>query len=173
MKQFELEAADQEANSDIKVRYEKATADVAQAALQKLQDANKGATGAVSAIEILRTKLELDKSRLGIERAKEELIASGLTAKAKKAEVGAAEVAVNRRLLMAAPGVVLVDEPELNCYPLPRDAAGRDEVLVGRIREDSSHDRGLALWISSDNLRKGAATNAVQIAESLVTKGWL
>jgi aspartate-semialdehyde dehydrogenase len=78
-----------------------------------------------------------------------------------------------RRLLMVAPGVILIDEPELKRYPLPRDAAGRDEVLVGRIREDSSHDRGLALWISSDNLRKGAATNAVQIAESLVTKGWL
>ena len=74
---------------------------------------------------------------------------------------------------MAAPGVVLVDEPELKRYPLPREAAGRDDVLVGRIREDSSHDRGLVLWISSDNLRKGAATNAVQIAESLVTKGWL
>ena len=78
-----------------------------------------------------------------------------------------------RRLLMGAPGVVLVDEPALNRYPLPRDAAGRDDVLVGRIREDSSHDRGLVLWLSSDNLRKGAATNAVQIAESLVTRGWL
>jgi aspartate-semialdehyde dehydrogenase len=78
-----------------------------------------------------------------------------------------------RRLLMGAPGVVLVDEPELKRYPLPREAAGRDDVLVGRIREDSSHDRGLALWLSSDNLRKGAATNAVQIAESLVTRGWL
>jgi aspartate-semialdehyde dehydrogenase len=78
-----------------------------------------------------------------------------------------------RNLLMAAPGVILVDEPHLARYPLPREAAGRDEVLVGRIREDSSHPRGLALWISSDNLRKGAATNAVQIAESLVTKGWL
>ena len=76
-------------------------------------------------------------------------------------------------LLMAAPGVVLVDEPQLNRYPLPRDAAGRDDVLVGRIREDSSHDRGLVLWVVSDNLRKGAATNAVQIAESLVTRGWL
>jgi aspartate-semialdehyde dehydrogenase len=78
-----------------------------------------------------------------------------------------------RRLLMAAPGVVLVDEPALNRYPLPREAAGRDDVLVGRIREDSSHDRGLVLWVVSDNLRKGAATNAVQIAESLVTRGWL
>jgi aspartate-semialdehyde dehydrogenase len=78
-----------------------------------------------------------------------------------------------RRLLMGAPGVVLVDEPQLNRYPLPREAAGRDDVLVGRIREDSSHDHGLVLWVVSDNLRKGAATNAVQIAESLVTRGWL
>lgn len=78
-----------------------------------------------------------------------------------------------RSLLMAAPGVVLVDEPALNRYPLARDAAGRDEVFVGRIREDSSHERGLCLWIVADNLRKGAATNAVQIAEALVTRGWL
>jgi aspartate-semialdehyde dehydrogenase len=78
-----------------------------------------------------------------------------------------------RELLMAAPGVVLMDEPNEKVYPLPRLASGRDEVLVGRIREDLSHPRGLALWLSSDNLRKGAATNAVQIAESLVTKGWL
>ncbi|MGD9573115.1 MAG: aspartate-semialdehyde dehydrogenase [Thermoleophilia bacterium] len=78
-----------------------------------------------------------------------------------------------RSLLVGAPGVVLVDEPPLSRYPLPREAAGRDDVLVGRIREDASHPRGLVLWISSDNLRKGAATNAVQIAESLVTRGWL
>jgi len=78
-----------------------------------------------------------------------------------------------RNLLMGAPGVVLVDEPSLNRYPLPREAEGRDEVYVGRIRKDASHPRGLALWVVSDNLRKGAATNAVQIAESLVTRGWL
>ena len=78
-----------------------------------------------------------------------------------------------RSLLMGAPGVVLVDEPALNSYPLPRDAAGRDDVMVGRIRDDDSHPRGLAMWIVADNLRKGAASNAVQIAESLVTKGWL
>jgi aspartate-semialdehyde dehydrogenase len=78
-----------------------------------------------------------------------------------------------RRLLMASPGIVLVDEPAGSRYPMPRDAAGRDEVLVGRVRGDASHERGLALWIVSDNLRKGAATNAVQIAESLVTRGWL
>jgi aspartate-semialdehyde dehydrogenase len=78
-----------------------------------------------------------------------------------------------RRLLMGAPGVVLVDEPAQAQYPLPREAAGRDEVFVGRIRRDASHPRGLALWVVSDNLRKGAATNAVQIAESLVQRGWL
>ena len=78
-----------------------------------------------------------------------------------------------RELLIAAPGVVLVDEPGANSYPLARDAEGRDEVFVGRIRNDSSHPRGIALWVVSDNLRKGAATNAVQIAESLETRGWL
>ncbi len=78
-----------------------------------------------------------------------------------------------RELLMVSPGVVLVDEPSLNRYPLARDAEDRDEVYVGRVRADASHPRGLALWVVSDNLRKGAATNAVQIAESLVTRGWL
>ena len=72
-----------------------------------------------------------------------------------------------RNLLMAAPGLVVLDEPALNRYPLAREAEGRDEVYVGRIREDSSHDRGLVMWIVADNLRKGAATNAVQIAEVL------
>ena len=78
-----------------------------------------------------------------------------------------------RELLMVAPGIALVDDPAHNRYPLPREATGRDEVFVGRIREDSSHPRGIAMWLVSDNLRKGAATNAVQIAESLVTRGWL
>ncbi len=78
-----------------------------------------------------------------------------------------------RNLLTAAPGLILRDEPGGNVYPLAREAEDRDEVFVGRIREDSSHPRGLAMWIVGDNLRKGAATNAVQIAESLVTNGWL
>jgi len=78
-----------------------------------------------------------------------------------------------RQLLMVSPGVVVLDEPALNIYPLARDATGRDEVFVGRIRNDASHPRGLALWVVADNLRKGAATNAVQIAESLVMRGWL
>jgi aspartate-semialdehyde dehydrogenase len=78
-----------------------------------------------------------------------------------------------RNLLMAAPGVAVIDEPALNRYPLARDAQGRDEVFVGRMRDDVSHPRGLVMWIVSDNLRKGAATNAVQIAESLVTNGWM
>ena len=78
-----------------------------------------------------------------------------------------------RELLMAAPGISLRDEPGDGVYPLPREAEGLDEVLVGRIRKDLSHPNGVALWLSSDNLRKGAATNAVQIAESLVTNGWI
>jgi aspartate-semialdehyde dehydrogenase len=67
----------------------------------------------------------------------------------------------------------VVDEPRANAYPQPRDAAGRNAVFIGRIRNDASHPHGLALWIVADNLRKGAATNAVQIAESLVMNGWL
>jgi aspartate-semialdehyde dehydrogenase len=72
-----------------------------------------------------------------------------------------------RELLEAAPGVTVLDDPAAALYPLAIDAAGRDEVLVGRIRRDPGHERALDLWIVADNLRKGAATNAVQIAELL------
>jgi aspartate-semialdehyde dehydrogenase len=72
-----------------------------------------------------------------------------------------------RELLSGAPGIVVVDSPGDGVYPLAIDAAGRDEVLVGRIRRDPSHERCLNLWIVGDNLRKGAATNAVQLAELL------
>lgn len=71
-------------------------------------------------------------------------------------------------ILNKAPGVVVLDNPEKNLYPLQINVAGRDEVFVGRIREDLSVESGLNLWIVADNLRKGAATNAVQIAEVLV-----
>jgi aspartate-semialdehyde dehydrogenase len=70
-----------------------------------------------------------------------------------------------RELLAAAPGIEVVDDGRGDEYPTPADAAGRDEVLVGRIRRDLSRDNGLALWVVSDNLRKGAALNAIQIAE--------
>ena len=74
-----------------------------------------------------------------------------------------------RELLKQAPGVVVVDERKPGSYPTPvSHAAAKDEVFVGRIREDISHPRGLDLWIVSDNIRKGAALNAVQIAELLV-----
>jgi aspartate-semialdehyde dehydrogenase len=76
-----------------------------------------------------------------------------------------------RELLSAAPGVAVVDDPANGLYPLPLDAAGQDEVLVGRIRRDPSHDRCLNLWIVGDNLRKGAALNAVQVAELLKVRG--
>jgi aspartate-semialdehyde dehydrogenase len=78
-----------------------------------------------------------------------------------------------RELLSKAPGIVVVDDPANGIYPLAIDAAGRDDVLVGRIRRDPSNERGLNLWIVGDNLRKGAATNAVQVAELLNVRGLL
>jgi aspartate-semialdehyde dehydrogenase len=73
-----------------------------------------------------------------------------------------------RAILCEAPGVLLYDDPAHKIYPMPLDAAGKDEVYVGRIREDESVPNGLNLWIVADNLRKGAALNAVQIAEELI-----
>jgi aspartate-semialdehyde dehydrogenase len=76
-----------------------------------------------------------------------------------------------REALAAMPGVLVRDDPAEGVYPTPLEAAGRDEVFVGRIRKDLSSERGLAFWVVSDNLRKGAASNAVQIAEELVKRG--
>ena len=76
-----------------------------------------------------------------------------------------------RRILAEAPGVKLLDEPNVSLYPHPWSVAGQDPVFVGRIRQDSSHPNGLALWVVADNLRKGAALNAVQIAERLIEAG--
>ena len=73
-----------------------------------------------------------------------------------------------RKLLNETPGVVVQDNPEVNSYPMPIFAHGKDDVFVGRIRRDESAEKTLNLWIVSDNLRKGAATNAIQIAEHLV-----
>jgi aspartate-semialdehyde dehydrogenase len=76
-----------------------------------------------------------------------------------------------RELLAKAPGLELVDDPATHTYPTALSAAGRDEVFVGRLRRDPSHPRGLQMWVVSDNLLKGAATNAVQIAEALNARG--
>ncbi len=76
-----------------------------------------------------------------------------------------------RELLAAAPGVTVIDDPAAALYPLPIEAVGKDDVFVGRIRRDPGHDRALDLWVVSDNLRKGAATNAVQLAEVLHERG--
>jgi aspartate-semialdehyde dehydrogenase len=78
-----------------------------------------------------------------------------------------------RELLEAAPGVTVVDDPAAARYPMAIEAAGRDDVLVGRIRRDPGNESALDLWVVSDNLRKGAATNAVQVAELLVERGLL
>jgi aspartate-semialdehyde dehydrogenase len=78
-----------------------------------------------------------------------------------------------RDMLSEAPGITVIDDPADGLYPTALDAAGRDDVLVGRIRRDPSHERCLNLWIVGDNLRKGAATNAVQVAEILSVRGLL
>jgi len=75
-----------------------------------------------------------------------------------------------RRILAQAPGVKVLDDPAISLYPQPWSAAGTDEVFVGRIRHDASHPRGLTMWVVADNLRKGAALNAVQIAEEMIKR---
>ena len=87
-----------------------------------------------------------------------------------KRKLSAAEA---RELLAAAPGIEVVDDPAELQYPMPLPAEGKDPVYVGRIREDVTIANGLDLWVVSDNLRKGAALNAVQIAEELVARGLL
>jgi aspartate-semialdehyde dehydrogenase len=76
-----------------------------------------------------------------------------------------------RTLFGSSPGIVVEDDPHARLYPTPHGVAGKDEVYVGRIRNDASTKNGLAVWIVSDNLRKGAALNAVQIAEQAVEMG--
>ena len=78
-----------------------------------------------------------------------------------------------RDILAAAPGVKVLDDPSVSLYPQPWSAAGSDEVFVGRIRRDTSHPNGLVMWIVADNLRKGAALNAVQIAEEMIRRSWV
>jgi aspartate-semialdehyde dehydrogenase len=81
------------------------------------------------------------------------------------------DVSEVRRILADEKGIMVIDEPDRHIYPMPKDARGKDEVFVGRIRRDNTVENGLNLWIVSDNLRKGAATNAVQIAAYLIGKG--
>lgn len=82
-------------------------------------------------------------------------------------------VAEAREILSQAPGVKLVEDWQANYFPMPSEASGQDDVLVGRIRQDISHPCGLELWLSGDQIRKGAALNAVQIAELLVAQNLL
>lgn len=85
-------------------------------------------------------------------------------------KITAAEV---KKLLTGKPGIKVVDNPLKNEYPMPVDAAGKDDVFVGRIREDESIDNGINMWVVSDNIRKGAALNTIQIAELLIKKGMI
>jgi len=77
------------------------------------------------------------------------------------------------RILVEAPGIKILDDPTISLYPQPWSAAGTDEVFVGRIRRDASHSNGLVIWVVADNLRKGAALNAVQIAEEMIKRDWV
>jgi aspartate-semialdehyde dehydrogenase len=78
-----------------------------------------------------------------------------------------------KQLLQSAPGVVLQDDPSAQIYPMPMWAHDKDEVFVGRLRRDETQPKTLNMWVVSDNLRKGAATNAIQIAEYLASKNML
>ncbi len=80
---------------------------------------------------------------------------------------------VARKALAESPGVILMDEPHKNIYPMPLQTSGHDEVFVGRLREDIYHPRGLNMWVVGDQLRKGAATNAVQILDELLKRNLL
>jgi aspartate-semialdehyde dehydrogenase len=82
-------------------------------------------------------------------------------------------VAKAREILATAPGVTLLEDWDKNYFPMPIDATGKDPVLVGRIRQDISHPNGLELWACGDQIRKGAALNAIQIAEELVQQNLL
>jgi aspartate-semialdehyde dehydrogenase len=75
-----------------------------------------------------------------------------------------------RDIIREAPGTQLVDDLAAAAYPMPKDAGGQDDVAIGRIRIDPSEENGIALWCSGDNIRKGAALNAVQIAEELIRR---
>jgi aspartate-semialdehyde dehydrogenase len=76
-----------------------------------------------------------------------------------------------RKALESAPGVTLVDDPQNYVYPMPLESAGKDDVYVGRVRQDLANDNGITLWLTGDQIRKGAALNAVQIAEYLYKIG--
>ena len=78
-----------------------------------------------------------------------------------------------RKLLYESPGIIVQDNPETNSYPMPIYSEGKDEVFVGRVRRDFSQENSLNLWVVSDNLRKGAATNTIQIAEYLINKDYI
>ena len=83
------------------------------------------------------------------------------------------DIADVKKLLSETDGVTLQDQPEFNTYPMPLMAEGKDDVFVGRLRRDFTTENALNMWVVSDNLRKGAATNTVQIAEVLLKKGFV
>ena len=102
---------------------------------------------------------------------KEEMKMFNETRKIMHSDVRTVSVADIRKALEAAPGVTLVDDPQNYVYPMPLESAGKDDVYVGRVRKDLADDNGNTLWLTGDQIRKGAALNAVQIAEYLIKVG--
>ncbi len=121
---------------------------------KKMRDETKKIMGS-SSIEVIATAVRVPVFRGHSEAVHAEFMKS-------------VDLERGRILLSRAPGLELVDDPADNRYPMPIDCAGKDETLVGRLRKDPASERALCMWIVSDNLRKGAALNAVQIAERLL-----
>ena len=96
-----------------------------------------------------------------------------ITLETQKLTATALEISDIINILNNSPGIKVTDDPKNNIYPMPVSSANRDEVFVGRIRRDPSRKNCLNLWIVSDNIRKGAATNAVQIAEYMLNQGFI
>ncbi len=118
----------------------------------------------VKVVQEVRRILDLPGLPIGVTTVRVPVAVAHAQAVWVELESGA-EAAQARRALQSAPGVRVVDAPGSQAYPTPREVAGSDEVWVGRVRRDPSRENGLALWVVADNLRKGAATNAVQVAE--------
>ena len=123
----------------------------------------------VKVVQEVRRLLELPELGVGITTVRVPVAVAHAAAVWAELDTDA-DPAEARRILKGSPGVRVVDDPATQTYPTPREVAGSDEVHVGRIRRDPSREHGLALFVVADNLRKGAATNAVQVAE-LVLQG--
>ena len=117
-------------------------------------------------IAILRSAMGLSQAQLSVKIGMRQSAISKIETGQRKLSADEA-----REILSQTPGICVLDEPDKSGYPVPLDVSGQDPVFVGRIREDRSVEHGLDMWVVSDNIRKGAALNAVQIAETMIEMG--